>query len=148
MPFTLKILGNIIKIKNKIFENIMQRPGKVILNFLENKNNSLLINILKIPFIILSLIFGFIARSRRFLYENDIIFKAKDPRIFTISIGNINMGGSGKTPFAFSIAEYLYNSGLKPCIISRGYGGKLKKKFILQAGSLIIDQNFQMKPSF
>ncbi len=148
MPFVLKVSRNIIKIKNKIFENIMQRPDKVILNFLENRNNNLLINILKTPLIVFSLVFRLIVRLRRFLYENDIIFKAKDPLIFTISIGNINMGGSGKTPFAFSIAEYLYNSGLKPCIVSRGYGGKLKKKFILQAGSLIINQNFQMKPCF
>lgn len=126
----------------------MQKIYKAVLIFLENGNDSLLINILKSPLIVLSYVFGLIARSRRFLYENDIIFKAKDPRIFTIGIGNINMGGSGKTPFAFSIAEYLYNSGLKPCIISRGYGGKLKKKSILQAGSLIIGQNFRMKPSF
>jgi tetraacyldisaccharide-1-P 4'-kinase len=40
------------------------------------------------------------------------------------------MGGSGKTPFSFALAEYLHGLGLKPCIISRGYKGRLKKKFI------------------
>ena len=56
--------------------------------------------------------------------------KAKDSGIFTVSFGNINMGGSGKTPFSYNLAEYLYEKGLKPCIITRGYKGRLKKKSI------------------
>jgi len=41
-----------------------------------------------------------------------------------ISIGNISMGGTGKTPFAIKCANYFLSKGYKVCILSRGYKGK------------------------
>jgi tetraacyldisaccharide 4'-kinase len=41
-----------------------------------------------------------------------------------ISVGNLTLGGTGKTPFVMMIAETLRGNGLKPAILSRGYGGK------------------------
>ncbi len=41
-----------------------------------------------------------------------------------IIVGNISVGGTGKTPVVIAIAQYLQSMGLKPAIISRGYGGK------------------------
>ena len=41
-----------------------------------------------------------------------------------IVVGNISVGGSGKTPFVIWLAQYLQNQGWQPGIISRGYGGK------------------------
>ncbi len=46
-----------------------------------------------------------------------------------ISVGNLTMGGSGKTPTTALIAEILLQKGLKPAILSRGYGGQRKTKF-------------------
>lgn len=43
-----------------------------------------------------------------------------------ISVGNLTMGGSGKTPMVMAIAGLLQKQGKKPAIISRGYGGKAK----------------------
>ena len=40
-----------------------------------------------------------------------------------VIIGNISVGGTGKTPLIIYLAEYLEGKGLKPGIISRGYGG-------------------------
>ena len=40
-----------------------------------------------------------------------------------IVVGNLIAGGSGKTPLAMWIAERLRAQGLKPAIVSRGYGG-------------------------
>ena len=49
--------------------------------------------------------------------------KPKDYGIKIISIGNITVGGSGKTPFAISLINYLNDKrALKICYISRGYG--------------------------
>jgi tetraacyldisaccharide 4'-kinase len=39
-----------------------------------------------------------------------------------ISVGNLSMGGTGKTPVVAAIAQYLIDAGERPAILSRGYG--------------------------
>jgi len=41
-----------------------------------------------------------------------------------IVVGNITLGGTGKTPLLIAIAKYLQRQGYRPGIISRGYGGQ------------------------
>jgi len=41
-----------------------------------------------------------------------------------IVVGNISIGGTGKTPAVISLAKLLIKAGYKPAIITRGYGGK------------------------
>ncbi|UOD35406.1 tetraacyldisaccharide 4'-kinase [Deferribacteraceae bacterium V6Fe1] len=43
-----------------------------------------------------------------------------------ISIGNISLGGTGKTPFVILIGRYFLDRGKRLCVLSRGYKGKLK----------------------
>lgn len=47
-----------------------------------------------------------------------------------VCIGNVVMGGVGKTPLAISIAEYFKMNGKKPCFLTRGYGGKIKSGIV------------------
>ena len=49
-------------------------------------------------------------------------YRAKIP---VICVGNLVMGGVGKTPLAVSIAEYFKMNGMRPVFLTRGYGGGL-----------------------
>lgn len=67
-------------------------------------------------------VFSDIVRVRRFLYRRGIL-KSHTLPVPVIVVGNITVGGTGKTPLVIWLAELLKNSGYKPGIISRGYGG-------------------------
>ena len=51
-----------------------------------------------------------------------------------VSVGNITMGGTGKTPTVISIAEVLLNMGKRPAIVSRGYGRTTAGTIIVSDG--------------
>lgn len=67
-------------------------------------------------------LYGLAMRLRAALYARRILPSHSLP-VPVISVGNLTMGGTGKTPTVALIAEYLLGQGYKPAIISRGYGG-------------------------
>jgi tetraacyldisaccharide 4'-kinase len=71
-----------------------------------------------------SLVFGLLAFTRRVLYRVGIL-KSAHPGIPVIVVGNLTVGGSGKTPLVIWIAEFLKGKGCSPAIIARGYGASL-----------------------
>ncbi|GMR01012.1 MAG: tetraacyldisaccharide 4'-kinase [Gammaproteobacteria bacterium] len=51
--------------------------------------------------------------------------KSYAARVPVVVIGNIVVGGSGKTPLLISVCEFIKKNGFKPGVVSRGYGGKV-----------------------
>ena len=60
----------------------------------------------------------------------------------TISVGNISIGGSGKTPIVIAIGKYLARHGKPTAVLTRGYGSGLKHRefIVLQNGRIIMRQ--------
>lgn len=71
----------------------------------------------------LSFVYRFIVLLRKHAYQRDILTRHKMP-VPVIVVGNISVGGTGKTPFVIWLAEQLKQTGYSPGIISRGYGSK------------------------
>jgi tetraacyldisaccharide 4'-kinase len=80
-------------------------------------------HVLLIP---LSWIFSFISCVRRKLYKTGYLKTYALP-VPVIVVGNINVGGTGKTPLVIWLAEQLKLAGYQPGIISRGYGGRARQ---------------------
>ncbi len=86
-----------------------------------------------VPF---SLLFSAIIFFRKklyklFAYDHEKSDKKSDKKIKlkVIIIGNITIGGTGKTPLIIALAKYLQKKGLKVGVISRGYGGVHSKLY-------------------
>lgn len=71
----------------------------------------------------LSKLFGFLAARRRRQFEigRRTIYRAPVP---VVVVGNITVGGTGKTPLTIALAEKLMGAGFNPGIVSRGYGSR------------------------
>ena len=72
----------------------------------------------------LSLVFRVVVFVRRILYGLRL-FRSVHPGIPVIVVGNLTVGGSGKTPLVIWIAEFLKSKGWVPGIVSRGYGARI-----------------------
>ena len=91
-----------------------------------------LLSFLLFPF---AIIFSIIIKIRRFLYQSKI-FKSYISKSKIISIGNLTVGGSGKTPFTIFLAKCLQSKGKKVAVSHRGYKGKFENTI-----KLISDNN-------
>ncbi len=52
-----------------------------------------------------------------------------------ISVGTLTLGGTGKTPAVIAIAQEALMRGFRPCILTRGYGGKAKGPCLVSMGN-------------
>jgi len=73
-----------------------------------------------------SLVFRVLVFGRRVLYGMRLL-KSVHPGIPVIVVGNLTVGGSGKTPLVIWIAEFLKANGWAPGIVSRGYGANISE---------------------
>ena len=97
----------------------------------------------------LSWLYGLGVRLRNYLFEIGIL-KSRSFKIPVISVGNITVGGSGKTPHVEYLIRLL-SSQVKTAVLSRGYKRKSKGYVLANAHSTMRelgDEPFQMKQKF
>ena len=83
----------------------------------------------------ISKVYGLGVQLRSLAYDQGI-FKVERLPCVVISIGNVTLGGTGKTPFTIYVAKTLQNLGYRIAILSRGYGGTaVKSAAIVSDGS-------------
>ena len=70
----------------------------------------------------ISIFFYLSSILKKYLYKKGFLTTIKI-KVPVLIIGNITLGGTGKTPLALNIIENFLKEGLKPAFISRGYGG-------------------------
>jgi len=86
----------------------------------------------------LSSIFGVGVRARNTLYDKGIA-RANKLHGPVVSVGNLSVGGSGKTPFILVLGELLKARGVKFDVLSRGYGRKTRGMAHVNPGGLSRD---------
>ena len=74
-----------------------------------------------------SKIYGFVVKTRIFFYKKGILKCVRLP-VPVISVGNITVGGTGKTPVVEYIARYLQAKGKRVAILSRGYAASIRQE--------------------
>ncbi len=81
------------------------------------------ISILLLP---LAGLFWLVAASRRLCYRLQLCRRHRLP-VPVIVVGNITVGGTGKTPLVIWLVNYLKAAGWHPGVVARGYGGKASR---------------------
>jgi tetraacyldisaccharide 4'-kinase len=91
-------------------------------NLMRDRREGLADKIAKFFLWLISLVYGMAVSVVDMFYRKGLrrVYKVPVP---VISVGNLTLGGTGKTPFTIFIADHLVSAGRKPAILMRGYGG-------------------------
>jgi tetraacyldisaccharide 4'-kinase len=78
----------------------------------------------------LALLYGGAINLRHALYRLGVMRSVRLP-VPVIVVGNLSVGGTGKTPLTIAVAEALRAHGWRPGVVSRGYGGTQREPVLL-----------------
>ncbi|MEW6674004.1 MAG: tetraacyldisaccharide 4'-kinase [Thermodesulfobacteriota bacterium] len=117
------------------------------MNYLTNKIQSVItgdnrgFSPLHFPLYLLSYLYGTAIKWRGILYRQGLL-KTKKLPCRVVSIGNVTVGGTGKTPMTIYMARLTQQLGYRVAVISRGYKGGAEKK-----GGIVSDrESIRMTP--
>ena len=85
-----------------------------------------------------SRLYGSLMNARNSLYDTGV-YRSHSLGAKTVSIGNITVGGTGKTPLVAFAAEVLAGNGEKVCVLTRGYGRiDARRRIVVSDGEKIL----------
>jgi len=93
-----------------------------ILSLMKDRRNSPADKLVKGALLLLSWVYGSAVRLIDLAYRSGIRKVTAVPAP-VVSVGNLTLGGTGKTPFAVFLADHFLAGGKRPAILTRGYGG-------------------------
>jgi len=105
--------------------------------FLYRKQKSFGEKILLFPLYLLSVPYGWAVRIRILLYKLGIK-SSKRLACPVISVGNITVGGTGKTPLVMALASGLAKRGIRTAVLTRGYKGTKTSGHVASNGQSIL----------
>ncbi len=118
--------------------------------FLYQKEKPLWVRVVLFPLYLLSFPYGGVVRIRTLLYSKGLLNSKRLP-CPVISVGNITLGGTGKTPLVITLAKGLTDRGISVAVLSRGYKGKGSAGPFVSDGKTVLlspeesgDEPFQM----
>jgi tetraacyldisaccharide 4'-kinase len=92
-----------------------------ILSIMQDERDSIDARVIGAVLSALSAVYLFFLNGLYFLYKRNILPSHKvDAKV--VSVGNITLGGTGKTPFVIALAEKARDMRMKPAVLTRGYG--------------------------
>lgn len=103
--------------------------------FLRGEAGGPLAGLLRVPLIPAALLFGGVAAMRASLYGRGVLKRDRLP-IPVVSVGNLTVGGTGKTPFVRTLVRRLMADGHRPLILGRGYGARVAGELDEEGASL------------
>ncbi len=96
-----------------------------------------MLNILRTALLPFSYLYGFIIKIRNLFFDKNW-FEQKKVNAKVVSIGNISVGGSGKTPATLYVSKLLTDAGYKIGVLSRGYGRNSTGFVFVSDGDIIL----------
>ncbi|MFQ5559605.1 MAG: tetraacyldisaccharide 4'-kinase, partial [Nitrospinota bacterium] len=115
-----------------LVKSIIEQKGPV------QKNRALacLLQLLSYPY-------GGVVSCRHLAYRFKL-FQARKLPVPVISVGNLTLGGTGKTPVVSLLTRLLVNKGVRPAIVSRGYGGMASEgvNVVSDGNTLLLNAEF------
>jgi tetraacyldisaccharide 4'-kinase len=104
-------------------QRIFLRAHTYVKNLFYTDSGGVVSQVLLSPLALAGEIYFLGTRLRRALYRRDLLRRARVDAL-VIGMGNLTLGGSGKTTLSMELAEYLKGKGCKVAVLSRGYRAK------------------------
>ena len=100
---------------------------RFLLSILNGERNDGVAVLVRIPLLLVSIFYGFAVKCILLGYQYGWFKKRKLP-VPVVSIGNLTVGGVGKTPMCIFLAKMLTARNVKPLVLTRGYSPGLCKE--------------------